>query len=337
MDQTKLGLVNEQTSPLFRIMSVYNNNAPVVRKFDNNICAFHVGGGYILSVAHNLKVEATVLHSIDESIFQERILNNLNAEQKQILTELYVLNNEGNKRHLSIDTHEKLIISSKLITEARFDKRYINLYNNNICKPFLIAQFRNDQFYNNQGLTNLFEPNHHFTESELGRHTFMLELELVEAFYNEDIALYKIINTDQAMIDRLPSIEIDYGFYDNNNNNYLCLQSAPTSELGRLLNKAEIEGVIDNRSPFLDRFEGNYNLEGLRYLIKGYFRFGSSGAPYIIHDTSNGSFKVNAVQSEACPIQLSINGNKDGNCQYVNAIASPLSVLEHKLTQYIGR
>gem|GEM_PF-4002045 len=90
------------------------------------------------------------MHSIDESIFQERILNNLNAEQKQILTELYVLNNEGNKRHLSIDTHEKLIISSKLITEARFDKRYINLYNNNICKPFLIAQFRNDQFYNNQ-------------------------------------------------------------------------------------------------------------------------------------------------------------------------------------------
>lgn len=75
--------------------------------------------------------------------------------------------------------------------------------------------------------------------------------------------------------------------------------------------------------------------EGLRYLIKGYFRFGSSGAPYIFYDQKSGSFKANAVQSEACPLQLSINNNREGNFQFVNALASPLNIM-NKLRGFIG-
>ncbi len=82
---------------------------------------------------------------------------------------------------------------------------------------------------------------------------------------------------------------------------------------------------------FTDRFDGNYISEGCRYLIKGYFRFGSSGAPYVVWDNDKKTFKANAVQSEASPLQLSINNNREGNFQYVNAIASPLNIIKDKL------
>ena len=72
-------------------------------------------------------------------------------------------------------------------------------------------------------------------------------------------------------------------------------------------------------------------MDGLRYLIRGYFRFGSSGAPYVYYSEAEGQFKVNAIQSEASPIQLSINNNREGNYQYVNAIASPLKNIQGEL------
>jgi hypothetical protein len=112
------------------------------------------------------------------------------------------------------------------------------------------------------------------------------------------------------------------------------LQSSPTSEIGKLLNKAQIEGFTEHFSIFQERIGGNYILEGLRYLIKGYFRFGSSGAPYVVYDEQTNTFKVNAVQSEACPIQLSINNVRDGNFQYVNAIASPLQAIKERLEKH---
>ncbi|MEJ7823754.1 MAG: hypothetical protein WKF85_15645 [Chitinophagaceae bacterium] len=74
----------------------------------------------------------------------------------------------------------------------------------------------------------------------------------------------------------------------------------------------------------------------MRYLIKGYFRFGSSGAPYVFYDEENDIFKVNAIQSEACAIQLSINNNMNGNFQYVNAIASPLKIIQDRLEQHLA-
>ena len=105
--------------------------------------------------------------------------------------------------------------------------------------------------------------------------------------------------------------------------------------MGRLLNKATIEGYLDHHATFADRIGGNYTFEGIRYLIKGYFRFGSSGAPYVYYNAETEKYHVNAIQSEACPIQLSINNNRDGNFQYINALASPLILIKESLQKNI--
>ena len=336
MKDEKFDLIDEQKSPLFRIMSTYNNENPPKREFGNNICAFHIGNGYILSVAHNLRSEAPLFSSIPEDIFQEQIIPHLDEDKSQLFNQWYVLDGETGKRYLNNSDPKIRPQLMNILKQINFDTRHINFYEKNICKPFLIIQFRNDLFYNDASVTSQISPNHKLHESSQNRHTFMVELELVEAFYNEDIALYKIINTDTNVIEKIPYIEIDFEIYDKSDKPYYCLQSAPSSSLGRLLNKAEIEGLLDHWSNFPDRFEGDYVMDGHRYLIKGYFRFGSSGAPYLIYDEEAGAFKVNAIQSEASPIQLSISNNRNGNFQYINAIASPLSIVEDKIRAYIG-
>ena len=160
-------------------------------------------------------------------------------------------------------------------------------------------------------------------------------MELTEAFYSDDIALYRIVNTPKEIIEAMPSVSIDYTILNDDHQQYYCLQSSPTSEVGKLLNKAQIEGFTEHFAIFPERIGGNYLLEGLRYLIKGYFRFGSSGAPYLVYDEAQNKFKVNAIQSEACPIQLSIDNKRDGNFQYVNAIATPLNNIKEKLQDYL--
>jgi hypothetical protein len=162
-------------------------------------------------------------------------------------------------------------------------------------------------------------------------------LELVESFYSQDVALYRVINTPQFIIDRLPSLEVDERICDDDQQNYYCLQSAPGGALGRLLNHATIEGFLDHHGIFPDRIGGNYIFEGPRYLIKGYFRFGSSGAPYVVYDEASSQFRVNSIQSEASPIQLSIKNDREGNFQYINAIAVPLSNVMERIRELMVR
>jgi hypothetical protein len=152
-------------------------------------------------------------------------------------------------------------------------------------------------------------------------------VELVKAHYSEDIAIYRVVNTHQDVIDRLPSVTPDFSILDDEQDDFYCVQSSPSGFLGRLINKASIEGLIEHYATFPDRIGGNYIFEGARYLIKGYFRFGSSGAPYVFYDKKTNQYKVNAIQSEASPIQLSINNSQEGNFQYINAIASPLNII----------
>lgn len=331
----KLELTNEQKSPLFRIMWIHNVNEPTRRQYDNNICAFHIGNGFILSVAHNLRTEATAFKSITETSFQTDIISKIDPALVALFNSSYLLDTATNKRYLtqiSETDAEKIIAELKRIN---YDTRWITLAQKNICKPHLIIQFKNNQFYNDNILTTHFNANTYLAEPDINRHTYLIELELVEAFYNEDIALYKIVNTNQDIIDRLPSIEVDYTVFDDDKQNFFCLQSSPSGEIGKLLNKAQIEGFIDHWGVFPDRIGGNYTFEGIRYLIKGYFRFGSSGAPYVFYDNETDKFKVNAIQSEACPIQLSINNQQDGNFQYVNANASPLNIIETRLRAHL--
>ncbi len=337
MLQKQLELTHEQTSPLFRIMWVQNSNEPNRRHFDNNICAFHIGNGYILSVAHNLKAEARHFKSIENGIYLTNIFPYLNTEQAQLFETCYPFDITTGKRYWNSNDPNEFQLVIDTLKQINFDTRWITMTERLICKPYLVVQFKDNQFYNNSELTIHFNDATSFAEPSINRHTFLLEVALVEAYYNEDIALYKVVNTPQVVIDAMPSLEIDYNILNDNLENYYCLQSSPTSEIGKLINKAQIEGFTEHFAIYHDRIGGNYNLEGLRYLIKGYFRFGSSGAPYVVYDSNTNTFKVNAIQSEACPIQLSINNHRDGNFQYINAIASPLQVIQKKLEKYLTK
>jgi hypothetical protein len=331
----QLELTNEQTSPLFRIMWVNDLNEPIRRKFYNNICAFHIGNGFILSVAHNIKSEAFFFNSIDDEIFTNKILPHLNSSQKTLFNQCYPLDLKTNKRYINIDNQANIQTIIDILKKINFDTRWLTLTQENYCKPYLIIQFKNNQFYNDPILTGHFNQNTYFHEPDANRHTYLVEVELVEAFYSEDLALYKITNTHQDVINRIPCLTPDFTVRPDNQTNYYCLQSSPGGFLGKLLNKAQIEGYLDHHSMFYDKIGGNYTFEGLRYLIKGYFRFGSSGAPYVYFDNETDQFKVNAVQSEACPIQLSIKNDREGNFQYVNALASPLYIIEKRLNAHI--
>lgn len=329
----KLNLINEQKSPLFRIMAVYDDQDPIRRRFSNNICAFHIGNGLILSVAHNLRT-SNMPPSISDNEYRN-LTQSLDVNQKLVFDACYPLDTRTQKRYLNSINLGNIQQVSQILNQIGYDLRYVTQYEKTICKPFLVIQFRDGQFYKDATITERIHIDHSFVEPKLSRHTFLIELKLVKAFYNEDIAVYKIVNTDQEVINKIPFLEIDFSIYDRSKKDYYCLQSAPVDNLGRLLNDASVDGLLDHWNNFPDRIGGNYIMEGLRYLIKGYFRFGSSGAPYLIYDFTSKKFKVNAIQSEASPIQLSIKNNRDGNFQYVNAIATPMKIIEKELKQLL--
>lgn len=225
MKQAKQKLISEQTSPLFRVYDACDRS---------KVNSFHIGNGYILSVAHY--------------------------------------------------SHERVPISGRL---------------------FLYVQFRNNQFFANPTVTSQINPMYIFPEPNLKRYTFLLELEVSKEFLEHDIVIYRLKNVSDDIIRILPSIEVDYNTYDDDSTNIFCLQSSPSGSGGRLLNRVKIEGILD----YLAISYGNHTVDGLRYLISGYFQFGSSGAPYVRYDDESNEFKVIAIQSEACPLQLKINNS----------------------------
>lgn len=335
MLREQLKLTHEQTSPLFRLMWLQDSHEPQRHHFDNNICAFHIGGGYVLSVAHNLKAEAKSFKSIPQELFETQLKPRLNSVQLQLMERCFPLDETRQKRFWNTTHSHDYGLVVDVLKQIHWDTRWLTQMELGISKPHLIVQFKGPDFYNDPQLTALFPSTHRFAEPPIHRNTFLLEVALVEAFYQEDIALYRIVNTPTEVVAALPSLAIDYSILPDSQVDYYCLQSSPTSEIGKLLNKAQIEGFTDHFSFFKDPIGGNYTLEGLRYLIKGYFRFGSSGAPYVVYDNQSQQFKVNAIQSEACPIQLSIDHKQDGNYQYVNAIASPLYGIQDRLQAHL--
>jgi hypothetical protein len=335
MKEKKLELIDENTSPLFRIMSIYNLNGQNVA-FANNICAFHVGNGIVISVAHNLRTLDRLPVLASDNFFQNEIVAKV-PEADLPLFNQYYNSIPGTTMRLFAGSGNTVLIEqlALILDNARVDRRYSRLYQTDCCKPYLVATFRNNIFCGDSALNVHFASNSSFPEPSLNRHTFLIELELLDEFVNEDIAIYKIINTHNDIIKKLPSLDIDYETYDTGTPNYFCLQTAPYDHLGRIINEARIEGLFDNFNQQLDSVGNNYIMDGLRYLIKGYFRFGSSGSPYLIYDNETEKFKVNAVQSQASYIQLSIGGQMDGNMQFVNGVASPLSLIETRLRERI--
>ena len=333
----QLELTHEQTSPLFRIMFTQNIEDAQRRHFENNICAFHIGQGYFLTVAHNLKTEAKIFKSIDSGLFEHELLPFLNEPQKQLFNRCYYWNPEQQRYVWNNNNPNDYSAMIDTLKQVNFDSRWVTFLEKKICQAHLIVQFKDPLFYQNAKWTAQFNSATHFAEPAINRHTYLIEVALVEAFYGDDIALYKIVNTPKEIIEAIPSVKVNFDILPDNQDHFYGLQSSPTSEVGKLLNKAQIEGFTEHFSIFPERIGGNYVLEGLRYLIKGYFRFGSSGAPYLVYNSEQNKFEANAIQSEACPIQLSISNKRDGNFQYVNAIATPLRNIQEKLEAYLNQ
>lgn len=336
LTRKKLSLIDEQTSPLMRIMWLYNADEPNRRIFENNICTFHIGNGYFLSVAHNLRLQAGFVRSIDVDLYRNEIYAKLDGSQSRAMEQYYFTDEYTRKKYLSNSDAANLHNISNILKQKRFDTRWVTLAQKGICTPHVIFQFRNNAFYNDAEVTAMFGANMQLYDADAHKYTFMVPVELVEAFYSEDIALYKIVNTPPEIIAKIPSLPLNFDFLEEDNTKLYCLQSSPGGPAGRLLNMANIEGILDHFGVCQDDVGGNYLFEGLRYLIKGYFRFGSSGAPYLYYDTAKSEFVINAVQSEASGLQLSIKNDREGNFQYVNAIASPLYIIKDRLLQHIG-
>lgn len=336
MKEKILDLIGEQTSPLFRIMSVYNHDEPARRKFENNITAFHIGKGLVMSVAHNLRPEAKLIKSFVEDEFQSSIIANCHNNETELMNRCFLHDPVSNKRYINITEQKDVQPVIDTLKRINYDTRWISQYSRDQCKPCLIIQFENNSFFGNEELANKFAANNRFHDSTGGIYTFLIELELIEAFYEEDIAIYRMLDTNQELIQIIPTAKLSFETLITNNSLF-CLQASPSgTNAGRMLNEARIEGLLDHHAVEIDPIGGNFIRNGLRYLLKGYFRFGSSGAPYFLYDGESDSFKVNAIQSEASPIQLSIKNDKRGNFQYINAIASPISLIEEKLNEIIN-
>ena len=247
MRDKKLSLINENESPLFRIMSIYNSQAPN-KVFANNICAFHVGSGIIISVAHNLRTFERLPFIISDSFYQNELLPKIDPNDQADFNLIYPLDPISNNRIFTGVNQTNVETYAKKLDDAKVDRRYSKLYEEDCCKPFLVASFRNNEFCGNVALNANFDVNHTFPEPSINRQTFLIELELLDELINEDIAIYKIVNTHQDIIDQLPSIEIDFNLYDTGTINYYCLQTAPYDNLGRIVNEAGIEGLLDNFS-----------------------------------------------------------------------------------------
>lgn len=295
-----------------------------------------LGAGILVSVAHNLRSLDRLPCLISDNFYQSELLNKITAADKTSFEQIYNPIPGTNKRLCTGINQNNIENYATKLDQAKVDRRYTTLYSHMCCKPLLIATFRKDAFCDDATLNAHFSGSSRFYEQQSNRYTFLLELDILDVFINEDIAIYKIINIPRDVINRLPHLEIDFQLHDIGTQNYYCLQAAPYNELGRIINEARIEGILDNFEQSNDILGDTYIMDGIRYLINGYFRFGSSGAPYLIYDKNHETFKVNSVQSQASFIQLSINDKMDGNRQYVNGVATPLSLVEQKLNERLS-
>ena len=334
MKDKKLNLIDENKSPLHRIMSVYNSDAPN-KIFVNNICAFHIGNGIIISVAHNLRAFDQLPKMLPDNYYQNELRAKINVADHTSFDQIYPVDPISQKRILTGVDQKTANDFVKKLDDAKVDRRFSKLYSEDCCKPFLISSFRDNAFCGDATLNAHFAANHSFQEPSLNRYTFLIELELLDELVDEDVAIYRIINTHSYVISKLPSIEVDFELHDTGTTEYYCLQTAPYDNLGRIINEARIEGLLDNFSKDKDIIGNFYIMDGTRYLIKGFFRFGLSGAPYVIYDEENEIFKANAIQSQASFIQMAIQNTMEGNRQYVNGVATPFSIIEEKVNERI--
>src|SRR5258708_389088 len=136
MNPLKEQLINEQSSPVFRIMSVYDDADPARRKFDGNITAFHIGNGYVLSVAHYLRMRLPLLRSTPDNFFQGEILPKFSAGEANQVSRHFPLDASNQKRYLTLSDEKAARNLIKKFSERKCDTRVEHLYSHGVCKPF---------------------------------------------------------------------------------------------------------------------------------------------------------------------------------------------------------
>ena len=99
------------------------------------------------------------------------------------------MDNLTNKRYVNIIDQQDYHTIVEILKQINFDTKWFTRTQWNICQPYPLVQFKDNQFYNDPNLTKHFNASTYFEEPTINRHTFLIEIELVEAFYNEDIAL----------------------------------------------------------------------------------------------------------------------------------------------------
>ena len=136
MKDKKLELIDENKSPLFRIMSVYNLNGNNIA-FTNNICAFHIGNGLVISVAHNLRALDGLPILLSDTFYQNELSAKVDHNDLALFDQHYtsipgtakrVFNGGGNQPLV-----EQLV---KKLDDAKVDRRYSKLHTDNCCKPY---------------------------------------------------------------------------------------------------------------------------------------------------------------------------------------------------------
>ena len=125
MMSKKLALIDEQTSPLQRIMWIYNVAEASKRTFENNICSFHIGNGYFLSVAHNLRLQAGYYRSIDEAVYKKELLPILDGSQTRFLDQHYFMDEYSHKRYLNSTDPAAIQKIIEILKQKRFDTRWV--------------------------------------------------------------------------------------------------------------------------------------------------------------------------------------------------------------------
>ncbi len=148
MTSNKQRLIDEQTSPLQRIMWIYNVDEPQRRTFENNICAFHIGNGYFLSVAHNLRIQSGIFRSMDTDVYRKEIFPKLDGAQSRLLDQYYVTDEYTGKKYLNAVDPAGIQAIGNILKQKRFDTRWITLTEKKLCKSCLVFQFKNNSFYN---------------------------------------------------------------------------------------------------------------------------------------------------------------------------------------------
>jgi len=325
-------LISETTTPLFRIMARSSNGG-----FSNNISCVHIGSGYILTVYHHL-LDITTIDRINTSDFK-KIIQNANLQEKALIEKYYIPAQGGLFYLLTFpqvanpteaqNLQNEIMQLPPVFNKLGFDPSIKSYYDKGYLSPTLVIQLKEKGFYGSLGLHAKFESDGKYLNEvdNLNRHTYLIDLDLVQGFPEYDLAIYKMQNIGEDAIDKIPFIEACASLLNFGKSSPLyILQGSPNDfGLGHMLNNAEIEGIVDHFGIYqtpLGTHAGKS--DGARYLSRNYFKFGSSGSPYISYVESEDKFYVSAIQSEACPIQMSINGDRSNNAQYTHALASPL-------------